>query len=66
MDTDFIGHYWWLIFPLGYMVISLIRLLYRRSIESDRMRLIKSYTDQGKEPPEVLLKGLNTKDWDHC
>ena len=55
---DFFSSYWWLLFPLGFFIFgSWDRwLAYRRS--QDRLELLKSYTNQGKDPPPELMKVL--------
>ena len=50
--------YWWLIFPLGWGVSMLIRLWMRQRQAEKAMEIIKSYTDQGKEPPPEIIKLL--------
>ena len=56
---DLFRDYWWLIFPLGWMLGSVFTawLNYRR--QRDAINLIKSYAESGREPPAELLKVLN-------
>lgn len=54
--TDLFSDYWWLIFPIFGMAMA-----FRGSMASERrtqrtIDLIKSYVDQGKEPPPELLR----------
>lgn len=51
--------YWWLIFPIGAFLFGAWDrwLSYRRS--RDHLDLIRTYADQGKEPPAALLRGVN-------
>ena len=61
MDHDFywpISHFWWLVFPLFWMVIAMARLWSRHSRANRALDIVKSYADQGKEPPPELLKTL--------
>jgi predicted RND superfamily exporter protein len=61
MDHDFywgFSHFWWLIFPLFWMVMSLAWGWSRHSRANRALDIIKSYADQGKEPPPELLKAL--------
>jgi hypothetical protein len=61
MDHDFywlFSHFWWLIFPLFWMVIRMTGLWSRHSRANRALDIVKSYADQGKEPPAELLKGL--------
>lgn len=53
---QFLHDFWWLIFPVFGMIMA-----FQGSHTSDRrvrstIDLIKTYTDQGKEPPPELLK----------
>lgn len=50
--------YWWLIFPLGFLLIAIIDrwLAYRRS--RDALEVIKAYAAQGKEPPAEVLRAM--------
>jgi hypothetical protein len=51
-------HYWWLLFPFFWMVGRGVRLWSRHSQAKHALTLIKSYADQGKEPPPELLQAL--------
>lgn len=48
--------YWWLMFPIFGMVIALVGMFQAENRSRQVMTLIKSYLDQGKEPPPELLK----------
>lgn len=48
--------YWWLIFPLFGMFMAVVGMFQGESRNQQVMRLIKSYVDQGKDPPPELLK----------
>lgn len=48
--------YWWLMFPVFGMFIALIGMFQAENRSRQVMTLIKSYLDQGKEPPPELLK----------
>jgi len=51
-------HFWWLIFPLFWMV-AMVAAHWSRHRRANRvLDLVKSYVDQGKEPPPELLKVL--------
>jgi hypothetical protein len=61
MDHDFYSfssHFWWLIFPLFWMVAAIARLWSRHSRANRALDIVKSYADQGKDPPPELLKTL--------
>ena len=53
--------FWWLIFPILSMVWGMVDLSARHRRAREGMHLIKSYIDQGKEPPPELLKFLDAK-----
>jgi hypothetical protein len=53
--------FFWLIFPVMGMVWGMIDLAARHKRARHGMDLIKSYVDQGKEPPPELLKFLDPK-----
>ena len=57
MDS-FFHDYWWLMFPIGAFLFGAWDrwLAYRRS--RDHLDLIRSYSEQGKEPPPELLRGV--------
>jgi hypothetical protein len=53
---DIFRSYWWLMFPLAFFVFGGFDrwLAYKRS--RDHLDLLRSYTDQGRDPPPELLK----------
>ena len=48
--------FWWLLFPIFGMSMAVFGMLQTESRSQQVMRLIKSYVDQGKDPPPELLK----------
>ena len=60
---DLFRDYWWLMFPIFGMVMAVSGSFTSERRTRNVIDLIKSYTDQGKEPPPELLK-LAAKDWD--
>jgi hypothetical protein len=60
---DLFRQFWWLIFPLFGMAMGILGMFTSERRSRDVIALIRSYTDQGKEPPPELLK-LAAKDWD--
>lgn len=48
--------YWWLIFPIFGMFMAIWGMFSSERRARDVISLIRSYTDQGKEPPPELLK----------
>lgn len=66
MDHDsywMFSHFWWLIFPFGWMIMALAWGWSRHSRANRALDILKTYADQGKDPPPELLKGLQG-DWD--
>lgn len=54
----FFFSYWWLVFPIGFFLAAGFDrwLAYRKS--QDRLQILRSYTDAGKDPPPELIKAL--------
>lgn len=50
--------YWWLIFPLFWMGFAMMGIWSRHNRANRTIDLLKSYADQGKDPPPELLKTL--------
>ncbi len=48
--------FWWLIFPVFGMVMAFVGMFQAENRSRKVMELIKSYLDQGKEPPPELLR----------
>ncbi|NBB53453.1 hypothetical protein GVN24_34820 [Rhizobium sp. CRIBSB] len=55
---DLFRSYWWLIFPLGWMVASGFSSLLNYKRQKDTLKLIQTYAEKGQQPPESLLKIL--------
>jgi len=61
MDHDFywgLSRFWWLIFPLFWMIWAIGWSWSRHSRANRALDIIKSYADQGKDPPPELVKNL--------
>ena len=63
---DIFQRFWWLIFPVLSMAWGMIDLAARHRRAREGMQLIKSYVDQGKEPPPELLKFLQAGTEGNC
>lgn len=50
--------FWWLIFPILGMGMGMISMWQRHARANRTIDIIKSYADQGKEPPPELLAAL--------
>ncbi|WP_397399665.1 hypothetical protein [Phenylobacterium sp.] len=61
MDEIF-RSYWWLLFPLAFFAFGAWDrwLAYQRS--KDRLELLRTYTNQGKDPPPELIKALRDEE----
>ncbi len=55
---DLFRSYWWLIFPMSWFVFGAFGSVMNYFRHKDVLKTIKSYADQGREPPEALLKQL--------
>lgn len=53
---EFFRDFWWLMFPAFGMMIAVLGMFQAENRSRQVMNLIKSYVDQGKEPPPELLK----------
>jgi hypothetical protein len=61
MDHDFytlFSRFWWLIFPLFWMGAMVMAHWSRHARANRALDIVKSYADQGKDPPPELLKSL--------
>jgi len=58
--AEFFARYWWLMFPIFGMFMAFYGTISSERRTRATMDLIKSYVEQGKEPPPELLK-LATK-----
>jgi len=58
--------FWWLIFPVLSMVWGMVDLAAKHKRARHGMDLIKSYIDQGKEPPPELLRFLSVQTDGNC
>jgi hypothetical protein len=63
--NDFWWGYWWLIFPVGWMIFRAWDrwLSYQRSRHA--LELMKQYAAQGKDPPPELVRQLQDDAYGH-
>lgn len=61
---DLFRSYWWLLFPLGFFIASAFDQIMRYQRHRDTLNLIKSYTDQGKDPPAALVDRIAEREHD--
>lgn len=53
--------YWWLAFPLGWMVFGAFQTWLAYRARCDAVALLKSYAEAGREPPPALVERLNAR-----
>jgi hypothetical protein len=58
---QFATSFWWLIFPVGWGFAGLLRVIFRHHRAEQTLALLKSYADQGKEPPPEVLALLRSE-----
>jgi len=58
MHIWFLWSYWWLIFPIMGCVFGIVRMVLQNDYERQRLRILKSYLDQGKGIPDALAREL--------
>lgn len=54
--------YWWLLFPAAWAAGQMHKNILRHSRARDALRVLKTYADQGKEPPTELVAVLRQPD----
>lgn len=50
--------FWWLIFPVGFLIAGGFNSLLGYKRQQDALKLIRTYAEKGQEPPAALLKIL--------
>src|SRR5262249_21797411 len=53
---NFATHFWWLIFPIAWMMAALVGIALRYNQSQRILDMIQSQTAQGKEPPAALVE----------
>ena len=56
---DLFRQFWWLIFPVMGMVYGLVGMLQQNRSQTRTLDLLRTYAEQGKEPPPELLRALS-------
>ncbi|WP_203293534.1 hypothetical protein [Maricaulis parjimensis] len=62
---DFLFHYWWLLFPLGWFIAAGWGSFMRYKRHQAKIDLLKTYTAAGREPPAELIASLDKSEDDH-
>ncbi len=57
--TELFTHYWWLMFPIMFMVSGAVRMFLRNSYEQKKLELMKAYLDKGQAVPDSLRRDLD-------
>jgi len=58
MHIGYFWAFWWLIFPIMGCVFAIVRMVLQNDYERQRLRILKSYLDQGKDIPDALAREL--------
>jgi len=61
---DLFRSYWWLLFPIGYFIYAAFDQYMRYRRHRDTLDLIKTYADQGRDPPPELMARLKSRSLD--
>ena len=56
---DLFRHFWWLIFPIMGLTYGLLGMVHQMNALNRKMDLLRTYAEQGKEPPPELIRALN-------
>lgn len=56
---DYFDQYWWLIFPILGMGMGFFGMYSAHRTRAEKIKLIRFYVEQGKEPPPALLATLS-------
>jgi cytochrome bd-type quinol oxidase subunit 2 len=59
--ADLFQRYWWIIFPIFGMGMAVLGLADSSRRTRQMMDLMKTYAEQGKDPPPELIKALNNQ-----
>ena len=56
--VELFRQFWWLIFPLAWIVLRLVRTFRHQSAQDRALEVLRIYAAQGREPPPEVLKAL--------
>jgi hypothetical protein len=56
--VELFSRFWWLIFPLWWMLVRLIRSLRSTSAQDRALDVLRIYAAKGETPPPEVLKAL--------
>lgn len=55
--NDLFLHFWWLIFPVGFMVVGVIHNWFAYLRRRDELAVLRTYAEKGQTPPPGLSAG---------
>lgn len=58
---DLFRSFWWMIFPLSWIVIEAYQRWLAHRVRRDTVALLKTYAESGREPPPELLARLDDR-----
>lgn len=62
-DADWWAKHWWLMFPILGFGIAFFSMWLQHRRSRDWLELMKTYAQQGKEPPASLTNAASSGDW---
>ena len=57
--TELFRDYWWLMFPMGFMVLGAFRSWMRYRARREVVAALRDLAAKGQEPPAALLNELS-------
>lgn len=61
MSEQIFWQFWWLIFPVGFMLLGAFRTWLQYRSRREALDLIKTYVASGREPPAELLSKISRR-----
>jgi hypothetical protein len=61
MREEFFWQFWWLIFPVSFMLLGAFRAWLDYRARREALDLIKTYVASGREPPAELLNRISRR-----
>ncbi|WP_443747272.1 hypothetical protein [Asticcacaulis solisilvae] len=58
MTVHIVWMYWWLIFPIGFLLSRIVHMFLYSAYERKRLDVLKAYIDKGKDVPPALYRDL--------
>lgn len=59
--AELFNRYWWIIFPIFGMGMAVLGMIDSSRRTRQMMDLMKTYAEQGKDPPPELVRALNVQ-----